>query len=267
MVNSSSKSIVSSSGSVSSAQYTKSTLDMEKSVNENLKKIDDMEDEFYDVIKKMKVGGVEAVDTQDIQSSLIKGNSTEKEEVELNKRAAEGQTIKEWLTPNVIFPYADIPSAQHLSTGQLPLDNWLRSPSSSSSRWTVDVSTLNIEVKCDNDTNKTETSGEGRFTFSQLYSDDEAHEESDLNIETDKSKILEDQESVLSAASSLHSSTRNSITLSTLEENFESRSYTEMVSLHREIWLFGFYLLYMSQFTFFKVIRVFTKRFFSSKDN
>ena len=235
MVNSSSKSIVSSSGSVSSAQYTKSTLDMEKSVNENLKKIDDMEDEFYDVIKKMKVGGVEAVDTQDIQSSLIKANSTEKEEVELNKRAAEGQTTKEWLTPNVTFPYADISSAQHLSTGQLPLDNWLRSPSSSSGRWTVDVSTLNIEVKCDNDTNKTETSGEGRFTFSQLYSDDEAHEESDLNIETDKSKILEDQESVLSAASSLHSSTRNSITLSTLEENFESRSYTETVSLHHEI--------------------------------
>lgn len=230
MVNSSSKSIISSSGSVSSAQYTKSTLDMEKSVNENLKKIDDMEDEFYDVIKKMKVGGVEAVDTQDIQSSLIKANSTEKEEVELNKRAAEGQTTKEWLTPNVTFPYADIPSAQHLSTGQLPLDNWLRSPSSSSGRWTVDVSTLNIEVKCDNDTNKTETSGEGRFTFSQLYSDDEAHEELDF-----KSKILEDQESVLSAASSLHSSTRNSITLSTLEENFESRSYTETVSLHHEI--------------------------------
>ena len=231
-----SESIVCSTGSVSTAQYTKSTLDMEKSVNENLKKFDDMEDEFYDVISKMKVGGVEAIDTQDIQSSLIKTNSSEKEEFELNKTAAEGQPTKEWLTPNVILPYANIPSVQHLSAVQLPLDSLLRSPPSSSHRWNVDVSTLNIEVKCDNDNNRNETSGKESCTFSQLYSDGEAHQESNLNIDSDVSKVSEDQKSVLSTASSLHSSTRNSSTLLTLEEHFESRSYAERVSWHCEIW-------------------------------
>ena len=228
------ESIVSSTDSVSTAQYTKSTLDMEKSVNENLKKFDDMEGEFYDVIKKMKVGELEAVDTQDVMSSLIKSNTSEKEEFELSKRAKEGQPAKEWLTPNVILPNANIPSVQHLSTAQLPFGNLLRSPASASRRFNVDVSLLNIEVKCNNNTNKNKASGKGSCSYSQLDSDDEAHEE--LNFDSDVSKISEDQKSVLSVASSLHSSTRNSGTLLTLEENVESRSYAEMVSWHCEIW-------------------------------
>lgn len=228
------ESIVSSTDSVSTAQYTKSTLDMEKSVNENLKKFDDMEGEFYDVIKKMKVGELEAVDTQDVMLSLIKSNTSEKEEFELNKRAKEGQPAKEWLTPNVILPNANIPSVQHLSTAQLPFGNLLRSPASASRRFNADVSLLNIEVKCNNNTNKNKASGKGSCSYSQLDSDDEAHEE--LNFDSDVSKISEDQKSVLSVASSLHSSTRNSGTLLTLEENVESRSYAEMVSWHCEIW-------------------------------
>lgn len=228
------ESIVSSTDSVSTAQYTKSTLDMEKSVNENLKKFDDMEGEFYDVIKKMKVGELEAVDTQDVMSSLIKSNTSEKEEFELSKRAKEGQPAKEWLTPNVILPNANIPSVQHLSTAQLPFGNLLRSPASASRRFNADVSLLNIEVKCNNNTNKNKASGKGSCSYSQLDSDDEAHEE--LNFDSDVSKISEDQKSVLSVASSLHSSTRNSGTLLTLEENVESRSYAEMVSWHCEIW-------------------------------
>lgn len=230
------ESIVSSTDSVSTAQYTKSTLDMEKSVNENLKKFDDMEDEFFDVIKKMKVGELEAIDTQDVMSSLIKTNTSEKEEFELSKRAKEGQPTKEWLIPNVILPNVNIPSVQHLSTAQLPFGNLLRSPASASCRFNADVSLLNIEVKCNNNTNKNEASGKGSCSYSQLYSDDEAHEESNLNIDSDVSKVSEDQKSVLSVASSLHSSTRNSGTLLTLEENVESRSYAETVSWHCEIW-------------------------------
>ena len=98
------------------------------------------------------------------------------------------------------------------------------------------MSLLNIEVKCNNNTNKNEASGKGSCSYSQLYSDDEAHEESNLNIDSDVSKVSEDQKSVLSVASSLHSSTRNSGTLLTLEENVESRSYAETVSWHCEIW-------------------------------
>ena len=229
------ESIVSSTDSVSTAQYTKSTLDMEKSVNENLKKFNDMEDEFFDVIKKMKVGELEAIDTQDVMSSLIKTNTSEKEEFELSKRAKEGQPTKEWLIPNVILPNVNIPSVQHLSTAQLPFGNLLRSPASASCRFNADVSLLNIEVKTWQPV-LFFVPGKGSCSYSQLYSDDEAHEESNLNIDSDVSKVSEDQKSVLSVASSLHSSTRNSGTLLTLEENVESRSYAETVSWHCEIW-------------------------------